>query len=49
MAVSFRRSRRDVPGLRFSEHLPGLSELADQLAIVRGLSTAKEIINAALI
>ncbi len=28
-----------VPGLRISEHLPGLAKHADQLAVVRGLST----------
>jgi hypothetical protein len=28
-----------VPGLRFSEHLPLLGQMADKLAIVRGLST----------
>ena len=28
-----------VPGLRFSEHLPALAEQADQLAIVRSLTT----------
>jgi hypothetical protein len=28
-----------VPGLRWSEHLPGLSELAEHVAVVRGVST----------
>lgn len=28
-----------VPGLKFSEHLPGLAKLADQLAVIRSLST----------
>lgn len=29
----------NVPGLRFSEHLPKLAKQADKLAVVRGLST----------
>ncbi len=35
----FQERQTRVPGLRFSEHLPGLSELADHMAIVRGVST----------
>jgi uncharacterized protein (DUF1501 family) len=35
----FKEAATNVPGLRFSEHLPKLGELADQLAIVRSLST----------
>ena len=30
-----------VAGIRMSEHLPQLAEQADQLAIVRGLSTSE--------
>ena len=35
----FKEIATAVPGLRFSEHLPQLAKHADQLAIVRGLST----------
>ena len=35
----FKEIASNVPGVRFSEHLPKLSQLADQLAIVRSLST----------
>jgi hypothetical protein len=35
----FKEIETRVPGLRFSEHLPKLAEHADQLAIVRSLST----------
>lgn len=35
----FKEIATNVPGMRFSEHLPLLSKQADQLAIVRGLST----------
>ena len=35
----FKEVETKVPGLRFSEHLPKLASLADQLAIVRSLST----------
>ncbi len=28
-----------TPGMRFSEHLPGLAKVADKLALVRGVST----------
>jgi hypothetical protein len=35
----FKEIATKVPGLRFSEHLPKLGEHADQLAIVRSLST----------
>src|SRR4051794_39180958 len=35
----FKEVATSVPGLRFSEHLPKLGELADKLAIVRSLST----------
>jgi hypothetical protein len=35
----FKEVATSVPGLRFSEHLPRLGELADRLAIVRSLST----------
>lgn len=35
----FKEIETNVPGVRFSEHLPRLSKLADQLAIVRSLST----------
>ncbi|MCS7469355.1 DUF1501 domain-containing protein [Stieleria sp. ICT_E10.1] len=36
---SFKEIATAVPGLRFSEHLPQLAELADQLAILRGMAT----------
>ena len=36
---SFKELMTAVPGLRFSEHLPKLAEHANQLAIVRSLST----------
>lgn len=35
----FKELATSVPGLRFSEHLPKLAKHADQLAIVRSLST----------
>ncbi|MCA9262913.1 MAG: DUF1501 domain-containing protein [Planctomycetales bacterium] len=35
----FKETSTSVPGLRISEHLPRLAEQADQLALVRGLST----------
>ncbi len=35
----FKELATTVPGLHFSEHLPGLAKHADQLAIVRSLST----------
>lgn len=35
----FKELSTRVPGVRFSEHLPRLAEFADQLAIVRGMST----------
>src|SRR5688500_5693411 len=35
----FKEVETSVPGLRFSEHLPKLAGMADQLAILRGLST----------
>jgi len=35
----FKEVATSVPGLRFSEHLPKLGEMADKLAIVRSLST----------
>jgi hypothetical protein len=35
----FKELTTRIPGLRFSEHLPKLAEHADQLAIVRSLST----------
>jgi hypothetical protein len=35
----FREIATAVPGMRFSEHLPELAKWADQLAIVRGVST----------
>ncbi|QDT08423.1 DUF1501 domain-containing protein [Planctomycetes bacterium K23_9] len=36
---SLKEAATAVPGLRFSEHLPGLAKQADSLAILRGLST----------
>src|SRR5687768_13606605 len=33
----FKESATNVPGLRFSEHLPNLAKQADKLAIVRSL------------
>src|ERR671915_250016 len=35
----FKELTTSIPGFRFSEHLPKLAEHADQLAIVRSLST----------
>jgi uncharacterized protein (DUF1501 family) len=35
----FKEVATKVPGLRFSEHLPKLGEMADRLAVVRSLST----------
>ncbi len=35
----FKEVATNVPGLRFSEHLPKLAKQADRLAVVRGLST----------
>lgn len=35
----FKETATVVPGIRFSEHLPGLAKQADSLAIVRGVST----------
>lgn len=35
----FKEIATNVPGLRFSEHLPQLAQHADKLAIIRGLST----------
>jgi uncharacterized protein (DUF1501 family) len=35
----FKEVATNVPGLRFSEHLPKLGQMADKLAIVRSLST----------
>lgn len=35
----FREIQTAVPGLRFSEHLPKLAAMSDQLAVLRGLST----------
>ena len=35
----FKEIATSVPGVRFSEHLPKLAAHADQLAIIRGLST----------
>ena len=35
----FKETKTNVPGLRFSEHLPQLAKQADKLAIVRSLST----------
>jgi hypothetical protein len=35
----FKEVATKAPGLRFSEHLPKLGEMADRLAVVRGLST----------
>ncbi len=35
----FKETETNVPGLRFSEHLPGLAKQADKLAVIRGLST----------
>ncbi|MCO8122223.1 DUF1501 domain-containing protein [Stieleria sp. TO1_6] len=36
---SFSEVATAVPGIRFSEHLPGLAKQADRLAILRGMST----------
>lgn len=35
----FKEIETKVPGLRFSEHLPKLAAMSDQLAVMRGLST----------
>ena len=35
----FKEIATTVPGLRISEHLPGLAKMADRLAVVRSLST----------
>ena len=35
----FQEVQTAVPGLRFSEHLPKLAAMSDQLAVLRGLST----------
>ena len=35
----FQEVQTNAPGLRFSEHLPKLGKMADQLAVMRGLST----------
>ncbi len=35
----FKETSTNVPGVRFSEHLPQLAEHADKLAIIRSLST----------
>lgn len=35
----FAEIQTKVPGLRFSEHMPKLAEMSDQLAVVRGMST----------
>ena len=35
----FKEIATNVPGLRFSEHLPKLAQHADKMAIIRGLST----------
>jgi hypothetical protein len=35
----FKEIATSVPGLRFSEHLPGLAKHGDQLAVVRSLNT----------
>lgn len=34
-------AQTNVPGIRFSEHLPRLAKQADRLAILRGMSTAE--------
>ena len=39
MVGEFKEIATSVPGMRFSEHLPQLAKQADQLAIIRGLST----------
>ncbi|MBW3600742.1 MAG: DUF1501 domain-containing protein, partial [Planctomycetes bacterium] len=35
----FKEAATNTPGVRFSEHLPKLAQHADQMAIIRGLST----------
>jgi hypothetical protein len=35
----FQELKTSVPGMQFSEHLPGLSQFADQLSIVRSMQT----------
>ncbi|MEX1233318.1 MAG: DUF1501 domain-containing protein [Planctomycetaceae bacterium] len=37
----FKEIETKSPGLRFSEHLPKLAQQADQLAVIRGLTTAE--------
>lgn len=37
----FQEIATSVPGLRFSEHLPRLAQLAEHLAIIRGMSTGE--------
>ncbi len=37
----FKEVQTSSPGLRFSEHLPKLAELADELAIVRSVNTVE--------
>lgn len=37
----FKEIQTAAPGLRFSEHLPKLAEMADRMAVVRGLSTGE--------
>src|SRR5712692_9277138 len=36
---SFKERETNVPGIKFSEHLPQLAERADKLAIIRSMST----------
>lgn len=36
---SFKEAATSVPGIRFSEHLPGLAKQADSMAILRSMST----------
>src|SRR5690242_13380956 len=36
---TFKEIETSVPGLKFSEHLPGLAKQADRLAIVRSMTT----------
>src|SRR6187402_2507638 len=35
----FKEAATNVPGLKFSEHLPKLAQHADKLAIIRSMST----------
>ena len=37
----FKEASTNVPGLRISEHLPRLAQQADQLAVIRSLSTSE--------